>query len=119
MEKPRKVEDEDSAEVSSATQAVPSKETKLPHLSSIEELSGFSYHLCGVIDALEDVREVTDSFAVACGVDDEEAMSALARIQVELFFHLVYHVGKLKRFLIRLNRDVYKKLDEDLDFEES
>jgi hypothetical protein len=70
------------------------KETKLPHLTDIAELSGFSYHACGILDALDDAREVSLAFVATCGVDDEAATTALAGIQVQLFFHLRYHIGK-------------------------
>jgi hypothetical protein len=95
------------------------RETKLPYLRGVKDMSGFSYHVCGIIDALDEVREVSHTFMTTCGVADEEALTALADIELQLFFHLVYHIGKLKRFLIRLNRKVYTKLDEELDFEES
>jgi hypothetical protein len=101
----------------SEPQSIP-KETKLPHLTGIEELSGFNYHLCGLIDALDEVREAASSFAATCGVDDEDATTALGSLNVELFFHLVYHLKKLKGYFIRLNREVYTKLSEELSPEE-
>ncbi len=97
--------------VESTAPEVP-RETKLPRLSAREELGGFTYHLCGILDAIDDVREAADEFVAKCGVDDDEATTVLARLQVELFVHLAYHVKELVPFMVALNSEIYAKLRE-------
>lgn len=88
-------------------------ETKLFHLEAIPRLSSFRYHLCGVIDALNDVKRYALALEASYGLDDEAASSAISSLQVHLFFHLPYHLKKLRRPFIRLNHEIYAKLDEE------
>ena len=111
------LEDETEAEdaiLAESTTPESPRETKLPRLSENEELGGFTYHLCGIIDALDEVRDAADEFVAKCGVDDDEATTMLARLQVELFVHLAYHVKELVPFMIDLNSKIYAKMREEL-----
>ena len=49
----------------------------------------------------------------AHGVEEEAASDAISSLQVPLFFHLPYHLKKLRRPFIRLNHEIYAKLDEE------
>ena len=62
---------------------------------------------------MDDVKEYALALGATYGVDDEAASDAISSLEVHLFFHLPYHLKKLRRPFIRLNHEIYAKLDEE------
>jgi hypothetical protein len=85
-------------------------ETKFPNLDAMGNLLDFTYHLGGLIDAIDDVRDDALAFDAEFDQDTEKASDALSSLKIQLFVHLVYHLTNLCGPFIRLNREIYARL---------
>lgn len=80
--------------------------------------SPVAYHLEGLLEATERIRQDLARLDAAVDLDAEELAGRMVDLQVEIFDHMGYHMKELRRPLSRLISKAYRDL-ERLEREEN
>lgn len=70
------------------------------------------YHLDGLVEVADAIRIYTQKLKEVFGKDLEQTAYALTELDIELFFHLGFHIKKLRRPFKKLHDRAYKQLEE-------
>ena len=92
------------------------KNLKLSCLEGQEELKDVLYHIQGILEVQGTLVDLLMRLDECWSRDKEEADEILGRLEVEIFFHLKYHIRELKQPFETLKGPGYT-LQADLDDE--
>jgi hypothetical protein len=82
-------------------------------LLSPEARCEFEYHLDGLLEAAALARQQARNLKAHLDTDLEKTAEVLSKLDVEIFFHLDYHLKHLRRPFRRLHNLAYARLDEE------
>jgi hypothetical protein len=82
-------------------------------LLSPEAQREIEYHLNGLIEAAALVRRQARILTSHLENDVQKVAAALSQLEVEIFFHLDFHMKHLRRPLARLTNRAYVRLEKE------
>ncbi len=74
----------------------------MQRLEKSDELADFVYHLKGILEADREISSLIRRLNQVIERDDEETGDILAAVDVAVFFHLSFHIKKLRAPFKRL-----------------
>lgn len=74
--------------------------------------SEIAFHLEGILDAHDKIRAHIEKLGEASQLSDETGAEAITNLQIEIYSHLAYHMKQLHRPLLRLEKKIYKNLED-------
>jgi hypothetical protein len=77
-------------------------------IEKVEDLEEFVFHLRGVLEAADVIREQARELDQVFDSDTEVASDVLGRLRAELYFHLPYHMKELRRPFLKLQKRLEK-----------
>lgn len=90
----------------------------LPNLEAKEDHRELAYHLKGIVEASEVIRDQIELLDRTINSELEVAADAMGRLQAELYTHLTYHLKQLRRPFLKLSHSLSKELDENTSTDE-
>jgi len=81
-------------------------------LASPARRRAVDYHLDGLIEAGEAIKNYVESLRSASDHDLNKIADALSELEIEIYFHLRYHMKELRKPFKLLHDAAYRQLDE-------
>jgi hypothetical protein len=83
--------------------------SELSRMEKAADLEEFVYHLRGILEAGDVIREQAKALDQAFDIDTETAADILGRLRAELYFHLPYHMKELRKPFLRMRQKLGQK----------
>jgi hypothetical protein len=86
---------------------------RINRLEKDEGLRELLYHVNGIVEASENVAELTRTLNETYGRDSDAFAETTSLLEVQALEHLGYHVKSMRKPLRRLQRQAYGSLEEN------